>query len=181
MAAIHKHHHAVQFYSDEQSLAQTVARFIADGLECGEPGIVIATQIHAAMIKSYLEATGLSVSNLQRTTELTILDARKMLASFMVSGAPDPLLFKSQIGAVIDRLSAGRPPSPVRAYGEMVDVLWQDGWPDAAIKLEMLWNRLASDYAFALMCGYQVSHFSNESSIARFQRVCQLHTDVELA
>jgi hypothetical protein len=44
----------------------------------------------------------------------------------------------------------------VRAYGEMVDILWREGKIDAAIELEQLWNELASKYSFTLLCTYSV-------------------------
>jgi hypothetical protein len=82
-----------------------------------------------------------------------------MLGAFMVDGMPDPTLFRSTVGDMIERLCAGRIPCPMRAYGEMVDLLWQEGNSDGAIKLEILWNQLASPYDFALLCGYVFGHF----------------------
>ena len=91
----------------------------------------------------------------------------------MVGGKPDPLLFKSNVGDAIDRLCQGRTPCPIRAYGEMVDVLWKDGMSAAAIKLEMLWNRLANTHDFSLLCGYAMGNFYKDASI---DDVCQHHT-----
>jgi hypothetical protein len=96
----------------------------------------------------------------------------------MVGRTPDPLLFKSNVGDVIERLCVDRHPCPIRAYGEMVDVLWQDGNADGAIRLELLWNQLASTYEFALLCGYAVGHFYKETSGSRFQAVCDQHSHV---
>ena len=45
------------------------------------------------------------------------------------------------------------------AYGEMVDVLWKAGQDVAAIRLEMLWNKLAAMHDFALLCGYAMGNF----------------------
>lgn len=61
--------------------------------------------------------------------------------------------------AVIARASGSRPGGTVRAYGEMVDVLWKGGQMDAAMKLESLWNQLAHSHEFALLCGYSMGHF----------------------
>ena len=38
MALSEKHHHAVQFYKDEQSLAATVAQFLGEGIDVVELG-----------------------------------------------------------------------------------------------------------------------------------------------
>jgi hypothetical protein len=171
-----KHYHAVQFYKDERSLAETVARFLADGVEVGEPGIVIATPAHTATILSHLRAIGVQTHELRRSGELQLFDARKMLSAFMVNGTPDPLLFKSNVGDVIERICANRRPCPIRAYGEMVDLLWQEGNEDGAIRLEILWNQLASSYEFSLLCGYAVGHFYKQTRDSRIEEVRDLHT-----
>jgi hypothetical protein len=83
------------------------------------------------------------------------------------------------VGGLIDRSLEGRPRTVVRAYGEMVDVLWQTGHPDAAIRLEMLWNKLALSRGFALLCGYSMGNFYKKAE--QFQAVCDLHTHVMAA
>lgn len=172
-------YHGVQFYKDEGSLAATVAKFLDEGLQVGEPALVIATPQHTAVIAKYLQALGQNVSSLKGTRELHVFDARKIMSAFMVNGMPDPLLFKSTVGNLLDRLTAVRQPCPVRAYGEMVDLLWQDGNSEAAIRLEILWNGLASNYDFSLMCGYAVGHFYKETEHdSGYQSVCGLHSHI---
>jgi len=178
MESQENHFHAVQFYKDAASLADRVATFLADGLKLGHPGLIVATSTHAAAIARALEAVGVDVAALRKTGELQVLDARKLLGAFMVAGQPDPLLFKSNVGDVIERLCVGRTPCPIRVYGEMVDVLWQEGNADGAIRLEILWNQLASAYDFALLCGYAVGHFYKETRGSRYEDVCDQHTHV---
>jgi len=171
-------YHAVQFYQDEASLAATAAGFLADGIAVGQPALVVATAGHRARIVAALKTRGLNADELRRTGELNVFDARKMLSSLMVGGMPDPLLFKSNVGDAIERLCFDRQPSSIRAYGEMVDLLWQDGNSDGAIRLEILWNQLASAYEFSLLCGYAVGHFHKESVRSRFKEVCDQHSHV---
>jgi hypothetical protein len=171
-------YHAVQFYKDDASLASTAANFLADGIVQGEPALVVATPSHTARIIAALKPRGLDVDELRRTGELNLFDARRMLSSFMSGSMPDPLLFKSNVGDVIERLCVNRQPCPIRAYGEMVDLLWQDGNPEGAIRLEILWNQLASTYEFSLLCGYAVGHFYKESVGSRFSDVCDQHSHV---
>jgi hypothetical protein len=172
------HYHAVQFYKDEGSLASTVARFLVEGVNGGEPGIIIATPGHTAGILRELKALGMDTHELRRTGELQLFDARKMLSTFMVNGLPDPLMFRSNVGDLMERLCANRRPCPIRAYGEMVDVLWQEGNEKGAIRLEILWNQLASTYDFALLCGYAVGHFYKETRDSRFDEVREQHTHI---
>jgi hypothetical protein len=172
------HYHAVQFYKDETSLATTVAQFLDDGLSAGQPGLVIASPLHTESIVRELTARGLDVGELRTTGELQFFDARKMLASFMVDGMPDPGMFRANVGAVIEKICAGRTPCPIRAYGEMVDLLWQEGNADGAIKLEILWNQLATTYDFALLCGYAFGHFYKETRDPRYHEVVAQHSEV---
>ena len=125
-----------------------------------------------------LKALGADTHELRRTGELQLFDARKMLSAFMVNGLPDPLMFRSNVGDVIERLCANRLPCPIRAYGEMVDLLWQEGNETGAIRLEILWNQLASTYDFALLCGYAVGHFYKETRDSRLEEVRDQHTHV---
>ena len=58
----------------------------------------------------------------------------------------------------------------------MVDVLWKEGKPEAAIRLEMLWNKLAQQHGFALLCGYSMGNFYKETK--GFEAICREHTHV---
>jgi hypothetical protein len=90
---------------------------------------------------------------------------------------PAAAAFDAELGAVIDRTLKGRSKQTmIRAYGEMVDVLWKEGKPDAAIRLEMLWNKLAMRYGFALLCGYAMGNFYKETE--RFEEICRQHAHI---
>ena len=148
---VHSRHHAVQFYENDSSLFATVAGFLSQGLVEGHPAILIATAEHTAAILAHLNGRMIDVEKARALGELSVLDAHQTLAMFMVDGIPDPALFEDSIGRVIsDLLKARSDRTLVRAYGEMVDVLWKDGREDAAIQLELLWNSLAP--AMGLPC-----------------------------
>jgi hypothetical protein len=101
-----------------------------------------------------------------------MLDARDMLNLFMVDGLPNPDLFREVAAAALRRVGGGRD-TTIRAYGEMVDVLWKDGKSAASIKLEMLWNHLAGTHDFSLLCGYAMGNFYKDVTI---EDVCRHHT-----
>jgi len=174
---IHSRHHAVQFYENDSSLFATVAGFLSQGLVDGHPAILIATAEHTAAILDHLRGRMIDVAKARALGELTVLDAHQTLATFMVDGKPDPARFEVSVGRMIGTLLQGRPDRTlVRAYGEMVDVLWKDGREDAAIQLELLWNSLAGRYGFALLCGYAMGNFFKQTD--RFEEVCRQHTHV---
>jgi hypothetical protein len=168
------HRHAVQFYADDHSLFNTVATFLAEGLAAGQPAVVIATEAHRASIVEYLCNRLIDCDRAIKTGALILLDAQKTLDAFMVDGRPEPELFEAHVGGVIAAMLQGREKPVVRAYGEMVDVLWKDGQREAAIQLETLWNKLANQHNFALLCGYAMGHFYKQSQ--HFDEVCAQHT-----
>ena len=104
-----------------------------------------------------------------------MLDAQDTLDKFMVDGKPDAAAFKEVVGAAIDRLCWFSGETVVRAYGEMVDVLWRSGNCDGAIQLELLWNDLAKQYSFSLLCGYAMGPFMKQTGRAE---VCAVHNHV---
>jgi hypothetical protein len=98
-----------------------------------------------------------------------------VLATFMVDGTPDATLFNERLPTAIGRLCRGRAGCTVRAYGEMVDVLWQDGLTAAAIRLEMLWNLLTTRHDFSLLCGYAMGSFYKDGGM---RDICAQHSHV---
>ena len=168
------HFHAVRFYEDDKSLCRIVSGFVAEGLVLGHPGLIIATQPHISCIVENLEGAKIDVDALKQSGDLLLLDARATLDMFMVDGLPDPDFFKASASSALQQLARGRSKT-IRAYGEMVDVLWKHGMTGAAIKLEMLWNQLANSHDFSLLCGYAMGNFYKDASI---DDVCRHHTHV---
>ena len=175
MYAAEPGYHAVQFYSDDAFLCDVVGDFLADGLRQSQPAIVVAAPDHRAAIAAELRARGVDVDECVAAGKLAMLDARETLSRFMINGMPEAARCKKTIGAQLRKLSGGQRNTVIRAYGEMVDVLWRDGNPDAAIRLEVLWNELAMTHSFALLCGYSQEHVSAPLSM---RNVCSQHTHV---
>jgi hypothetical protein len=167
--------HAVRFYESRQSLAGIVGQFLGEGFVAGLPAVVIATPEHLDAIKGVLMARFFDVARLEAAGDLIMADAEAILAQFMVDGMPDPARFRHAITPLIERACRGRKECVIRAYGEMVDVLWKAGHTVAAVRLETLWNQLAQSHAFALLCGYSMGHFYKD---AAQQEICGLHTHV---
>ncbi len=91
------------------------------------------------------------------------MDAAKLLAKFMVNGLPDKDLFIENVGSLIEKADRAR--TPIRAYGEMVALLWKQGNKDGVIQLESLWNELAETYSFSLFCAYPKLHFIMDTDV----------------
>jgi DcmR-like sensory protein len=159
------HFHAVKFYESKESLCRIVTEFLSEGLVLQQPALVIATPAHREGIVTELRARRFDVDTLQRTGDLLLLDASKELDRFMVNGMPDVDRFNASLVQTIERVCDGQPGRAIRAYGEMVDVLWKAGQEVASIRLEMLWNKLAMTHDFALLCGYAMGNFYKDASL----------------
>jgi len=159
------HFHAVRFYENQESLVRIVAEFLGEGLVLGQSALVIGTPEHNAGIVRELRARHFDIDAMVADGDLLQLDARAMMAEFMVDGLPDGDRFRSVAGAALAQLGKGKNPS-TRAYGEMVDVLWKEGRTVAAVRLEMLWNQLAMQHDFKLLCGYAMGNFYKDANVA---------------
>jgi PAS domain S-box-containing protein len=174
-AAFSVREHLVQFYEDDEFLAGAVAKFLGEGVAAGDVLIVIATIAHLERFLRRLELDGFDVAGMRAFGQLIELDADQTLAKLMRAGEPDPALFEAEIGSLIaTRAAAGT--GQVRAYGEMVDILWRDGQRKAALRLEELWNDLQSRHSFRLLCAYAMASFYKQP--AGLQCVCATHTHV---
>ena len=171
----HGQFHAVRFYESRESLAGMVGQFLGEGFVAGLPAVVIATPAHLDSIKDVLTARYFDVTRLEAAGDLIMVDADATLAQSMLDGMPDAARFRNAVTPLIERACRGRKDCVIRAYGEMVDVLWKGGHTVAAVRLETLWNRLAQSHAFALLCGYSMGHFYKD---AAHQEICGLHTHV---
>jgi len=172
----HESAHIVKFYQNEDALFPLVGEYLADGGRAGDPLVIIArSQRHKPFTRA-MRAHGLDPDDHSQSGRLTILDAEMTLARFMVGSMPDEERFMRHIGGLvggaIERFGS------VRAYGEMVDVLWQSGNPEAAVRLEELWNLLGERHTFALFCAYPMGNFLKESDRKLFDVVCATHTHV---
>lgn len=167
------HFHAVRFYEDDSSLCRIVADFIREGLPMQQPAIVIATPAHQQGVLRRLEELRIDTGSLRRSGDLLLLDAGEAMARFMVDGRPSQERFDATMIEIIEKACRGRVDCTVRAYGEMVDLLWQAGMHAAAIRLEMLWNQLANTHAFSLLCGYSMGSFYKD---AAYEDICDQHT-----
>jgi len=155
-----------------------LSRFVGTGLGAGEVAIVIATRPHRELLAKRLTACGLDVTAVREQGRYVALDAAETLSKFLVDGWPDEARFAAVVGGVITRAAEGKRPVRVRAFGEMVALLCAEGRPEAAIRLEELWNNLARTMPFSLLCAYPMSVFSRKADGGSFRGICAAHAHV---
>jgi anti-sigma regulatory factor (Ser/Thr protein kinase) len=167
--------HVVGFYGCDADLAGRVGAYLRCGLAAGAVGIVIASERHRELLDARLGDGGVEFAD----GSLVWLDAAETLAGITRAGRVDREAFFACVGAVV-RAAAGSG-RPVRAYGEMVALLWEAGDVGAAIELEALWNELAAHVWFSLYCAYPSDVVAAPEHAHALERVCELHTAVVAA
>jgi hypothetical protein len=159
--------HIVQVYQDEDFLDEAVSEYMRPGLDAGEAAILIAVPEHRTRFAS------LAGERVQHG-QIVLLDADETLGTFMRDGMPDWQAFHEIVGGAIAGLRLEYP--AVRAYGEMVDVLWRRGNREAAIRLEEHWNELMKLQTFSLFCAYRMDPLDAGSYGGALERICGCHT-----
>ncbi|HEU5243623.1 MAG TPA: MEDS domain-containing protein [Gaiellaceae bacterium] len=168
--------HAVQVYTELDELASSVASFLDAGFRAGEPALVIVTPEHWAEFRTELEQRGSDVDHLQAEGMLTCRDADETLATFMQGEGPSAELFETAVGGTLDEIAGRFPEQTVRAFGEMVDLLFQQRRQAAAIALEDLWNRLLEERRCALLCAYELDVFDLAAQTSALPEIIRTHT-----
>lgn len=170
--------HVAQFYDREEFLTDAVAAFIAAGLARREPLVVICSAPHRALFRKRISGAGLDWDEACDRALLHCLDAHELLRAFMTEDGPSERRFREVVGAIVhERVRAGGE-RQVRAYGEMVDLLWREGRRDDALELERLWNELLREQPVMLLCSYAMDNFRSEADSEVFARICREHARV---
>jgi DNA-binding NarL/FixJ family response regulator len=174
------HRHEVQFYSDDTVFLDTFACFIAVALKAGDAAIVVATESHREAVALRLKTQGLDVDAATQQGTYIQLDVSKTLSTFMVNDMPDPARFFETVGGLFEAVAkaAKREHPRVVACGECSPLLWAEGKPDAAIRLEQLWDEVGKTFDVDILCGYALSSFHGKDAEYVFQSICEKHSAV---
>src|SRR6478672_8836550 len=128
--------HFVQFCgADERYLVRNVGKFLFEGLEAGESLAVVATRPRRDAFTGEVQRLGGDIESASAQGRLALLDRDETLAQICIAGQPNRERFEAVVGGVLRALPGKR----VRAYGEMVGKLWDEGRRAEAICLEELW------------------------------------------
>ncbi|HWY22575.1 MAG TPA: MEDS domain-containing protein [Candidatus Acidoferrum sp.] len=172
--------HALQFYSGDDLLLDSLARFISTALEAGESVFVLATPVHMDGIASRLRARGVDTDEAARKGRYVVVDALQGLARLTVNGELNRARFDEFVREVFMPLEAAAESKPklVAVCGEVVSLLWAEGKAEAAIELEHFWNELAERVCCRLRCFYPIASFPDPGQNELFLRLCAEHADV---
>jgi len=164
------------YHADHSALSRNVAQYISKGLERGEGVLVIAAPEHSSDFRCRVRELGEDPDTAISEKRLAFFDAATTLAKFMVNGQPDWDLFEGAISDAVRQVHSGTEFARMRAYGEMVGILWKARQYSAAIRLEQFWNKLLSRWSFSLYCSYAIDVFGTEFDNDLLDGLLSTHT-----
>jgi anti-sigma regulatory factor (Ser/Thr protein kinase) len=167
--------HSVGFYALDSEGFDAVARFVADGWDLGECVVLLSTPAHLADLEARLRRLGHDPQERRAHRRLFSVDAQATVSELLVDGVFDAGAFVERVRELLSTAAAAG--VPVRAFGEVVSVLWQSGHVQAAIEVELCWNDILRERPLALLCAYPTGAFDS-AQLVDVQRICDLHTDL---
>lgn len=167
--------HMVQVYENEKIFLDTLEGFVGTGFLANDSVVIIATSKHLDALNTRLTSQGFDLNSLISSDQYIPVDAEDLLSVFLVDGWIDENIFNSFITDLVKR--AKQRNGKIRAFGEMVAVLWEKGYCGATVQLENLWNQLHSKSPFTLFCAYPKSGFT-QSATDSIDIICQQHARV---
>jgi hypothetical protein len=171
--------HLLQFYSDdERQLARNVCKYFSEGFDAGCTAVLLATRQHQEAILAQLREHEWSPDALQREGLLHILDAERTLQRIVVDGWPDPERFETIVAKAVRDAAARIHGAGLRAFGELVGLLWESKQFPAAIRLEQMWNNFQTRERFSLYCAYPVDLFGCDFETGIIDPLLCAHTHV---
>lgn len=167
--------HLVQIYENDTHFLNTLEGFAGCGLLSGDSVIIIATQPHLNALNDRLVQQGFDIDHLIKTNQYFPLEAHQTLGKFLVNDWPEEALFNEFISSLLT--AAKQKGRKVRAFGEMVAILWEQGFSGATVRLEHLWHQLHAVDNFSLYCAYPQVGFSRDTNDC-LDEICRAHSKI---
>lgn len=167
--------HVVQIYENDKVFMNSLEGFVGSGFIAGDSVIIIATPEHLSILEKRLKNQGFDLDTLTALDRYIPLNAQETLSKFFVSKWPDETLFNEFVEKLLTRAQKNN--GKVRAFGEMVALLWEKGYNGATVQLENLWNQLQKKDKFTLFCAYPKIGFTQDARDS-LETICCSHTKV---
>lgn len=165
--------HIVQVCQNKALQVEVVTRYIKEGLLNGEAVIIIAKPALRKAVIAKMDALDLDVHFFKSQGQIKFFDAELLLSGFLIDGVLEEQAFQEFIGLPIQaaQLKFGK----VRAFGEMMNVLWKKGQYDTAMQLEDFWNDLSKKLEFSLLCSYSLDNLDPNAYDDSLELICKCH------
>src|SRR5215216_613495 len=115
--------HIVQICQDATSQADLLTQYVMEGLANSEGVVIIARPALRKAVISKMDALDLDVLTFKSQGQIKFFDAEFLLSGFLIDGVLDEQAFQQFVASPVltTQLKFGK----VRAFGELVDVLWK--------------------------------------------------------
>jgi hypothetical protein len=142
--------------------------------------ILLALDSRRDAIHQRLQALGVDVERAIQDGRYLTLDIADMLSQFMVDDWPDEALFQQAVAPIVaDALNAATSLHPrVIVCGECAPTLWREGKPEAAVRIEELWDKHTQGQQVDTLCGYVFDAPLCPDREKVFRRISDVHTEV---
>lgn len=167
--------HFAQYYNNLQFLIASLEEYIKKGIENNEGLLIIAAETTWIELLNSLRSSKINAAELFASGQLRYLDAEKAAQAVMTSQGPDRGLFYQLIHPEIDSLRESY--KSIRCYGEVVNVLCEQGKSAEAVLLEGYWNEfLGTQNHITLMCGYNNAYLPKGKHAHHLNLIGQCHS-----
>lgn len=171
--------HIVHFFdTDELSLLHHLGRFVAEGLEAGEPVVVLTDRRRRERLLLDLDTLGTEPDIGKEDGRLVMLDSEQVLSRIEHAGRVDAERFHAVVGRTMREVISRSRSRRVRVYGDLVGLLWQQGRQAAAVELERNWNALQAQLPFDLFCGYPIDLLGDDFHPSKIDPLICQHSRV---
>lgn len=159
--------------------SQPLLRFLLEGAARGDAIVLLGEGAANDSIEAASSGLGIDLAALRQAGRWHRADAAALVASATGVGGVNLDMVEAALRQVLAR--AGQGGRRVRAYGELVSVLWTSGRRDEAVALEQRWERLLAEAPVELFCGYAIALTDDDFTLTEVEALLALHGAVEPA
>ncbi len=161
-SAVDRSAHILQVYGTETIFLDALEGFVGSGLRAEEGAIVIASALHLHELEKRLRMRWIDVDRARWQQRYLPILAQETLQKLLVDGMLDEQQFFEVTEKLVSRARGdGR---KVRAFVEMVPLLWAQGNTAASAQMELLWAKLAKREEFPLFCAYSQDNYERHAA-----------------
>jgi len=170
--------HNVFFYVNDSEFPDVIHEFFTQAIDLGHPMVLIMSRQHRILFEKHLRSNYIDPHAMESARLLVQRDATETLNRFFRGRTFNRAVFKDVVGGVITHTQKFHCGRPTWAYGEMVDLLQKRGLREEAIELEHMWNELAHEIKFSLLCGYELDPINDFVDPEFVATACKAHAKV---
>lgn len=170
--------HVVQICDSDDFLVKGVAIFAAEGLRRGEAVLLTGTQAHLRGVQRALVCAGVDADAALHRGQFALIDVREAVAAVLADGRLDSARFEAVAGEALKQAQADPRFSGVRWWGEMSNLMHENGNTEDALWAEDLADAAAKQHGVQLLCSYLLDRFDPHGYDGILREVCCRHSHV---